>query len=378
MSRLRQAVTWCAAAVAWLAGCGPQQPVGLQADPQLARMDARATLLQAAESPDAVVCCHALEAMAFTLGGEAGPIYMEALRQPNVPVRFAAAMSAGDIRYAPAKDLLLGIMQSGQADANLQCAAIYALHRLGEDRYTSRLAEMLFHGPNIEARANAALVMGKMGEPSAVGPLKRFASYKLDRGVELQVHESLAALGDAASLKWLGMTAQFGLLDEKLFAVQALGRARRDRYRPTLVRAFGADEHPLLRVVAAGALARLGDDRGYDLAVQALQNPYKVYEDSYRRFNMLPSVTAEQKYQTQVHAALALGMMGRPEAVDVLLPTLRSDSGAVRVAAAKAILTLLDGGPRAPAATPTPAPSESAAVSPALNDPLLRTAPAKD
>ena len=239
MSAIRSmAMATVVTAVLVLTGCGgPGMFTKMKANPQRAYVDARHVLMMGAESPDMVVRMHALESLSYIVGTEAGGAYMENLQlQTPAPasgasgpagvqmvpvpgVQFAAAMAIGDCRYAPAKPKLLDMMESPQTPKSVQFAVVYALHQLGDDTYTGKLGWLLFDTDS-EVRANAALAMGKMGNASAIRPLRAARQTEIEPKVNLQIDESLAALGDQKAFGELGAYTRAGFVDEQTIAVQ--------------------------------------------------------------------------------------------------------------------------------------------------------------
>ena len=351
-----------------LAGCGPwpqlfQKEEKLMVDPARAYIDAQATLLQAAEDKDPVTRANAMEALAGTLGAEAGAVFVQALDEQNPLVRFAAAMAIGDSKYKPALDRLLTMARDkkGEPDKRVFCAVIYALHVLGNDEYAGQLGDLLFDSER-EVRMDAAMAMGRMGEPTATGPLKTVLSGEQDEGVRLQIRESLARLGDEGSAQVMEAYTKGFYLDLRLAAIPALADIGTRRAAIAL-RSLTDERHPArIRVLAAGELARLGqgDPADYDLCMAALRNPKKVLDESNLRTKRLVDSDVDSLRRL---AAIAVGWMGRDLAVNVLHPMLKSARGGDRVAAALSILRLLKAyRPMAPAARkpvvlPTTAPA---------------------
>jgi HEAT repeat protein len=328
-------------AVMLLSGCTGGSSTAISQDPRQSYIDARTTLLRAATDPDAATRAHAIEAMAETLGVEAGSAYMDAMNDSAPMVRYAAALAIGDVRYAPALDTLLKLARNGEPDKRVFCAVIYALYRLGNDEYAGELVKMLFDKEK-EVRADAAMAMGRMGEASAIGPLKSLAAQEQDPMVRIQVIESMALLGDEPSTFLLEAYTKTPFLDDRLVAIEAISRTNTRRgvqvIREIL---YSAKQPPTIRVDAAGAVARMGqpDEEGYELCVEAVQNPQKMLEGIFKGMRKL---TPSEVSTLQRLGAMGLGRMKRIEAVSVLQPLLTSADGGVRVAAAMSILKLLE------------------------------------
>lgn len=322
-----------------LVGC--RQPEQLQTDPQRACIDARTRLMRAAESDSAATRANALEAMANVMDADAGPELTEALDDASPAVRFAAAMGIGDVRYAPARDKLARMAEDKQAepDRRVYVAVLYALYELGERGYVSPLGDLLFDR-EAEVRADAAMVMGRMGEPSAIAPLKALLADEQDPAVQLQVVEALAKLGDDRSAALLEAYTKTPFVDEQLVAIPAMADIGGSRAR-SLLRELLAERHPpRVRVAAAGGLGRLGwtHEDVYDYCVEALRSPRVVLGKAYGEQR---EVTDVEVRSLQRLAAIALGWMERMPAVDALHVELDNADGGVAVAAAMSIHRLL-------------------------------------
>ncbi|MCD6304466.1 MAG: HEAT repeat domain-containing protein [Planctomycetes bacterium] len=375
------AVSAALAATSLLAGCVLPGAQALKVNPVKCYTYAKSVLLEAADAPRAATRAHAIEALAGTLGKEAGAVFVQALQDDNPAVRFAAALAIGDTKYKPALRRLLKMAadKKTEPDKRVFAVVIYALYALGNDEYAPRLAELLTDRER-EVRMDAALAMGRMGEPSAIGPLKAILSNEQDDAVKLQLLESLARLGDTRSAEILEAYTKGYFLDLRLAAIPALGRSG----GPRVARALSdllEERHPVrVRVSAARELARLGQtsQEAYDLCVRALEHPQRVLDESNLRSRRAADTDAAS---LRCLAALALGWMGRVEAVNILQPLLKSTDGALRVAAAESILRLLaEYRPTAATAKKPAAAASRPASRPAAGEarPRLHTAGGKD
>ncbi len=323
-------------AAALPAGCRPQK----QADWFRIELDATTRLRDAAENGTPQVRTKAIEALAKTEAQEAGPLMMHALQDPSSPVRFAAAMGVGEVRHQPARNLLLAMVKDPQTPPQLRCALLYALHRLGDDTYTTELGALLFDR-NKWVQASAAMVMGRMGLPAAIGPLDELRRDSRDPVVQLQVVEALTALGDERAAWQLRSFTRSEFLEDRIIAVQGLGRVPNPG--PGLVQFLqkilnSNDEDPAVRVAAADSLARLGERRDYEYLLRAALHPEQVLRAARRRN---ARILDAEVTNLQSLAILALGRMDNLEAATELHPLVFSTDGAVSVAACQAILELM-------------------------------------
>jgi len=325
------------ACMAVLSGCNWDKQ-RVKVNPTRARIDARTMLIRAGDDADPVTRTHAIEALDKTLGAQAGGVFKQGLSDPNPLVQYAAAMAVGDTKYAPAKGVLVEMAKKAGPDKRVYSAVLYALHELGDDTRTGDLQRLLFHREK-EVRASAAAVMGKMGEPSAIGLLKDLLFNERDPGVKFQVTESLAMLGDEASTQRIEAYTKGYFVDLRLVAIPAVGRLNL-KHGPYILQDLLKDKHPRVRVAAASALAKIGktDEASYQYCVRALEQPRKVFDEATKGKRKVSDIEISS---LQGLAAQALGRMYHYEAVDVLHPFLSSRDGRVRVAAAMSILKLL-------------------------------------
>jgi len=343
-------------AAAGAPGCGlfspPKRTYEMTGDPALARSRAMAALYAATGDSNEVTRAKAVEATVDVLGGRGGELYIKALDDPSPKVRFAAAMAVGDLRYAPAKDRLLAMMNfkvpRAERHYSVYCGAIYALHRMGRSEHTSELGQLLVHEGGL-VRANAAMVLGRLGERSAIVPLRTVCN-KEDEGddegilVKLQALESMARLGDARSMATLESYAAGQFLGKKLVALRVLGELGSDRTVMVLRSVVESPYHqPQARALAAGSMARLGTvtDHAYELCLTSAGDPDGVMRTALgKAYNPLTAGPTMINMLREL-SVISLGWMKRPHAVDVLVGLLDDENGGVRVAAAMSILRLL-------------------------------------
>jgi HEAT repeat protein len=335
-----------AVAMVALAGCQPE-PVKIYPDKE--GLDARVELMKATGAEDPAVRCHAIEALEQTLGADASGVYYEGLRDPNQAVRFVATNAVGDLKLTQAKDRLLRVITDPATEKSVQAATIYALHAIGADIYTdaqgrqqsyiSWLGRLLFDEDKT-VRANTALSLGNIGEPSALGPMKALFADEADQMVQLQLIESMALLGDVRSSSILEAYTKNNFMDLRLTAIPAVARLNLPRGKEVLAELLSAMSPPQVRVAAFGALARLGEvnEDGYKLAIEALNEPRNVLEKSYEGVR---KPEEREVAALQSLAAIALGWTARDEAVVALRPAMHSADGAIRVEAAMSTLRLL-------------------------------------
>jgi len=341
------AMTVILLAAAAIGGCSDRgmhylNSVPVDVDPTKAYTDARYTLRQAAEDSEPETRAHALEAMAKAAPMESGPLFKQALGDPSPLVRFAAAMAIGDTRYEPALEDLQNLARigKGERDRRVYPAIVYALFNLGDMSHVNDLVDLL-RDKEPEVRANAALVMGRLGEPSAIRPLKMLLDSERDENARFSLREALAVLGDPASVSMMESYARGYYLDLRLAAVPVLANER-SHDSLLLLRDLTNPRNPTrVRVLAADGLARLGevDEINYNMCLNSLVAPDKMMElgDGSDKI-----IIGNETDSLQRLAAMALGNMGQPASVPYLHRLLReADTGSVTVAAAMSLVQLL-------------------------------------
>lgn len=337
-----------------------------------AYIDARTTLLQAAVSNDPMTRTYAMEGIGKRLGpAEAGTL-MQGLDDQAVTVRFAAAMSLGDLAYPPAEGAMEQLILNPDTDQRVVCAAIYCLYRLGNTKYASQLGAILNSDFKF-GRATAAMVMGKMGETSAIKPLQSLLADEQDPTVRLNTIEALARLGDQRSMRVLESYAKGYYLDLRLAAIPTLAELRPPGVERLLLSLLSNENPPRVRITAGGGLGTLGqaDDDTYDMCLAAAAKPLAFYQATYGKDK---TFKPHEVSSLQRLAALGLGHIRRRGAIDKLHNLLQSPNGGVRVSAAMAILEIVNRKP----ATPRPGPASRKPTTPHENPPRLHSAGGKD
>ena len=305
----------------------PRQPTVLQGDTPEAR--AISWLQEAIFNDYSLVRAYAYEAMEHdpSLLQEYGS---NGLVDENRGVRFVTTMAIGRTCLTT----LAPLIEPGLLDPSLsvKAASIYALRELGQPVDPSPLAAMAM-GEDPEVRGNAYMVLGMLGNPSAIsvidaslGQGMRLRNPMRIRITELQAAEALVMLGDEADVEPL-RAALFSPVEQgelTVLACDMLGRLQDERARPMLMRLILADGNerrpPEIRVAAANAILRLPPP----------------YENGLEKV-ILQYVDAENPLlRTQVASALANGPS--PEASQALDRLLADQNPIVRTAAAGALL----------------------------------------
>lgn len=288
-----------------------------------ARAEAKYVIDHALADEDAVARVNAIEVVGTTGRVDFMPKVQRLLQDSAVPVRFAAALAVGDLRYAPAKGVLAPLLKD--EDSNVIVAASYAMGRLGAEEYYRVVTEGT-ESKDQTVRANAILLLGKTGDRKYLSTIKaaqedRFSSDK----VRFQALDARARLGDEEVLQKLWAVVYSAYANDRALGVRAMGALGTAKAKEILMSKLD-DTIPEIRVVAAEELGRLGETVGERQVLDALEQS-------------LTSSNLEKQDIERIHVlvALAIGQI-RTDALTKHLPQLlKSDSKYVRIAAAKAV-----------------------------------------
>jgi HEAT repeat protein len=305
-----------------LAGCttgGPRIPAHEQSD--LARR-ARELLLRAGQSEVDVVSCNAIEALVRVAPEDGRPVFRAALHAPAPMVRFAGLLALGTVRDRGALDSINAA--ATDADPHVRLAAAFAAYRCGLTENGQVLVQALHDSLDENVRADAAMLIGQIGERSAV---KRLRVARTDRSnkVRVQVYAAMAILGDQDAVEEL---INFAQEDEvsRVLALQTLADLGEQRAKTALAYRFAKDDYVENKLIAARGLGKLGVKDGYKLALQ--ETAHAATDET-------------ERMRIRSLAALALGAIGDPQALPALKRLAEAqDDPRVQVAACYAICQL--------------------------------------
>jgi len=286
-------------------------------------------LEQAASSDHPQLRANAIEAL------EVRPDLLEpyarnGLVDENRAVRFVAAMTIGRAKLVQLAPLVEPLLHD--ESQSVQAAAIFALKRCGHRVDLNPLAGMLA-GDDPEVRANAGMILGEIGEPSAapliescLGRGMELAGPAKTRIVDIQLAEALVRLGRQEQID--SIRAALFLPVEQQGEITALACVILGRLQDggavgglrALVDAGDDLRKPAeIRMAAATGLAMMGQPVPAGIAAEYANEPQ-----------------IELRYQ----AASALGYIGGADSVRLLQRMLQDGSPLVRVAAAAALLRI--------------------------------------
>lgn len=286
-----------------------------------------AMLNEALHSTDPLLRANAIEAMHFA-PDELGPFVQAGLADENRGVRFIAAMTLGKFKMTNLAHLVYPLLND--QSQSVQAAAIYAIHRCGESVDLNPLGEML-RSSNPEVKANAALVLGELGNRSAAPMLRGAVGRDMSRVstaraqvVDLQLAEAMVKLGDERQLEVIRATLFAPAEQGEIVALacQIVGRLGDVRAIPNLMQlALRDGERQLpaeVRMAATLAIAQI------DASEAPLEVPMQY-------------VRSEQ-FQLRAQAALTLGAIPDSQARLALRQLLSDGDPMVQVFAAGGIL----------------------------------------
>ncbi len=326
---------WCFVAVLGLVvlvgGCMPVAKIepALRVD-----LEQRSTdlLLRAAQSEDPELACNAIEALTQVAPDEGLPHFRAALRSESPLVRFAGLVALGTLRDSSTLAAARGLLQD--PSPFVQLAAAFAAYRAGDTGAGRLLASALTDHPDENVRAEAAHLIGLLGERRAIKRLRHAEQLRQNersQKVLLQIYAAAARLGDKDSLWQLINYYSQGAPTMRLLALQGLAEVGAPEAREALeLRVSPEEDYIIHRLIAARGLAKLGLRDGYELAVSHL---------TYVGSN--PDDPAEQM-RVRANAALVLGALGDPAAIPALRRLIETEQDPqVQVAACYALLQIL-------------------------------------
>jgi HEAT repeat protein len=285
----------------------------------------RATIIleNALKSKDAHLRSSAIEVVVEAKQKDMLPHITRLTTDSVVPVRFNAMVALGDMKCFSCEK----IIQKGLNDpnVNVRIAAAYALVKLKHSKYVEQVRAAA-KSSDQTVRANAALLLGKLGSPDHIELLYEIlqASDSVDK-VRLQAVESIARLGDERMYRsklWALLISKFA--DDRVMGIRGMGVLDTPESRNAIITTLDDDVQEV-RLVAAEQLARLGDKRGEE----------KVYA----YFQTQPDLNIQD--MANQTAVMAIGPMKSKRLNDLLPKILDSQSPYIQLLAARSVLLQL-------------------------------------
>jgi HEAT repeat protein len=173
-------------------------------------------------------------------------------------------------------------------------------------------------------RANAALILGKMGNKKAIPKLRALLSdHQSSEKTMFVAVEAIARLGDESIYAKIWAMLLSTYADDRVSGIRAMGALGTRQARDALITMLD-DKVVEVRLAAAEQLGLLGDKNG-ELEVLDYFTGKNVSD-------------AERSDRADALAALAIGRIKTPGLIKYLPGLLNSDSKMVRLAAAEASL----------------------------------------
>ena len=276
----------------------------------------------ALDDTNPVARVNAIEVIATTGQFKLMPRVQRLLQDQFAPVRFAAALAVGDMRYSQAKSSLNPLLKD--RDVNVIIAASYAMGRLGSTEYFEVLRKAIkSNDPTV--RANAAFLLGKTGDKSSLDLLKSAQEDKDSNDkVRFQILESRARLGDEEVLQKLWAIVYSAFADDRIMGIRAMGLLGTPKAREILIVKL-EDDVLEVRLAAAEQLGKLRDRIGETEVLDVFEK------------NLTVGLDTEAIERANVLTALAIGEICTPDLENFLPKLLKNESKFVRIAAAKAV-----------------------------------------
>jgi HEAT repeat protein len=217
----------------------------------------RAKEISALQSRDWQRRLQAASRLAYLGDGDSTAALLNALGDPVLSVRLAAARSLGQLGKADAiTPIVLAFDLPGEMNQRRVAEALLTFGSAAVPPLLAMLADP--QGTHSDNAINlAARVMGHLRAPEAVQPLTKLLDHAEFR-VRLNAIRSLGLIGDHGSADDIAHLAADSAWEVRNVVMQALGRLRSDKHLDLLVRALH-DSSWWVRFSAAQALWQLGD-----------------------------------------------------------------------------------------------------------------------
>jgi len=277
---------------------------------------------QALADSDPLVRINAIEVVATTRQLNFMPRVQQLLQDASMPVRFLATLAVGDMKYAPARNLINRSLKD--PDNNVIIAASYAMTRLGYPGYNEVLQQSITD-TNQTVRANAAMLLGKSGDRSSLKLLYWIMQdVNSDDRAVYQAAEAIAMLGDESIYPKLWAMLLSAYADVRVVGIKAMGALGTKQAEDALITMLD-DDVLEVRLAAAEQLGKLNNRSGESVVL-----------DVFRR-KLANQTDRQSRERIFLMTALAIGQIGTPNLTRHLPDLMENESKFVRLAAAKAV-----------------------------------------
>ncbi len=317
-------------------------------------------IVEASRSDDAQLRSSAMEAI-LPRPRRALPMAQLAVADENPAVRFAALVTVGRLQLEPLGRKAQQMMSD--PDPSVRAAAIFAATRCGVKVDMNELPVLLTHN-EVSVRANAAMLLGMLGDPTAVPMLRETAQQRVPRAAQLrqtilrlQFAEAMARLGEDKELEPIRAALFSQDYEVRVLAAQMLGELG-DQSMARALQGMLGDEPVELKLAAALSLAKLGDPSGRAAALEASRldaatiasqaeafvrrNPRSEFAPVYRA--LLQDVEQQRSVSALARgqAAFVLAQLDGQDTAGALVKLLEDHDPLVRLSAAAGVLVRAD------------------------------------
>jgi HEAT repeat protein len=287
------------------------------------RLEAVQILQEGLADSDPMVRVNTIEVVATTRQVKLMPKVQRLIHDEFVPVRFATALAIGDMQYSLGQNSIRQLLKD--KDVNVKIAASYAMAMLGNPEYLEVLRKAILNDDQT-VRANAALLLGKSGDKTALKFLYWALQHKdSDDKVAYQAAESIARLGDERIYQKLWAMLISAYADVRVMGIRAMGAMGTPEAKNALTTMLN-DELLEVRLAAAEQLGTLKDPTGESRVLEVFEK------------NLSAGLDKNSRERANVLAAMAIGQIRTPSLTKFLPELLKDESKFVRIAAAKAVL----------------------------------------
>ena len=249
------------------AGTSRQTPMVV--DGSTVQQSALSVLQQATESKNPRLRANAIEALRYAPNTILETAVRLGLGDTNRGVRFVASMMIGDEQLCNVSIFLEPLLLD--ESKSVRAATMYSIYRCGGTVDMNLLSAML-QSDNPELRGNAAVILGKMGNVSAVQMIRKALQTESTtispirrRLINLQMAEALILLGEVDEMEVVRAAIFSSAQEAEVtgIACQIAGRLKDVEVTSTLEGILlTPDRYPdEIRLVAATALAEINPDR---------------------------------------------------------------------------------------------------------------------
>ena len=286
------------------------------------------------------------------------------LSDTNPAVRFGALVTLGKLEFRGLSDAAIDLLRD--ENESVRAAALFAAKKCGKEVDLSPLAGMLANGSSA-ARANAAMLVGQLGDPQAVEMLRDMAAQPMTRvsaaertWVRLQYAEAIIRLApdDAEVLGSIRASLYSNLDDVRVLAIQIIGEVGDRSVQGGLAHIIKRDNPIQVKIAAAQALIRMGDGQASGVLLKATKYDERQLRADLQKYmqkndvagpeaEIIRDLLADDKArasaagEVRAQAAVGLAFVDSADAAQRLVALLDDPDPIVRIAAAGAILRAL-------------------------------------